>query len=242
MRHLVLYSGGPDSLITYHKVVTDLAKEGDEVDTIYFDLRHRYSKQERLAIDRTLPNTVKETALWGLGTWEDDDAYIHHRNAFLILGASKYIEEKPIQSYLDGRIWLTVQKDEMSIPDRDPMFFMRMEEVLLKLNQRVKIATPWEDYDKTDMVNWYVNNGGDLEMLKDTWSCYTPVMYFENEFTPCGDCPACFRRAVAFRLNHIVERYAIHPFRSRTAEKYKVRAENGEYSADRAARILEALK
>jgi len=216
MRHLVLYSGGPDSLITYHKVVTDLAKEGDEVDTIYFDLRHRYSKQERLAIERTLPNTIRETVLYGLGMWEDTEAYIHHRNAFLILGASKHLGQGDQSSHLDGRLWLTVQKDEMSIPDRDPMFLSKMEEVLLKLNQRVKIATPWEDYDKTDMVNWYVSNGGDIGLLGKTWSCYSPVqsvveIFGDGGWIPCGDCPACFRRAVAFKLNGIEEHYAQDP-------------------------------
>jgi 7-cyano-7-deazaguanine synthase in queuosine biosynthesis len=228
-KHVVLYSGGLDSFITL-KWVRD-NHLGEVVVPAYVPVKHRYSLQERIAVGATHPETEILQGLAELGAIEDKDAFIHHRNAFLILIASKLIPER-----VEGKIWLTVQKDELSIPDRTPLFMKGMEGLLASLGQMVQVSTPWFHYDKHEMVEWYLTHKGSVERLKRTHSCYRPGIL------PCGDCPACVRRYIAMSLNGIAEAYEVSPRESATAKEYIRRAHAGQYSKERKTKTLEALE
>ncbi len=229
-KHIVLYSGGLDSFITLEYVRSEFSDQ--EVEAIYLPLGHRYEPQERKAIGDTYLETLVMTGLRDLGTHEEEDAYIHHRNAFLCLMVAKRIPAGTV-----GRIWLTVQKDELSIPDRTPEFMRDMGELLSTLGSTITISSPWLHKDKTDMVDWYLNEyeDGDVEALKRTHSCYRPAIF------PCGDCPACIRRYIAMYLNGIEEEYETDPHKSDTAADYFERAMKGEYSHIRNSRTIAAL-
>lgn len=233
MMHIVLYSGGPDSFITYHYVKSKYPTS--IVTPIYFDLGHRYAKEEMSVVQNTLPGTLHAGVLRGLKNWEESDAFIWHRNAFLVLAATKYLRGK------QGMIWLSVQKDEMNIPDRSEEFFNKMGSLLEVLSQgqeRWFVDTPWRTHDKTDMVAWYKYQRLSEIALCQTWSCYQPI-----NSRHCGDCPACIRRYIAFAINDIdqSDSFEISPTRSETAKQYRKKARNKDYGAERSARIIQAL-
>lgn len=232
---VVLFSGGPDSFITYKYLQDRLGTNNKNTLALYLNLNHRYLLEEVDAV-RTCASLLglsvaHSNVLRGLGDTEESDSYIHHRNAYLCLAASKYLEG-------DGLIFLTIQKDELSISDRTQDFLDKMSSLLYTLSGHyVAVATPWIDKDKTEMVSWFLESGGNPEDLKKTWSCYSPINHRQ-----CGNCPACFRRWTSFILNGIKEEYMTDPANSLTAAVYEKKAVNREYSDSRCDRILSALR
>lgn len=227
MTNVVLFSGGPDSLITLRKI----RQFAQDVVPVYFDLGHVYAKQEKAAIAQLAPETIQYSFLRSLGETEESDAYMPHRNAHLIIGATKALGECVLAT-----IWLTVQKDELTVSDRSMEFLTSMNTTLRCLTGKaVSVETPWATVDKTDMVAWFLQSGGKEVDLRRSWSCYKsgPVQ--------CGNCAACFRRYVAFKLNGIEEEYDQRPWLSATADAYRAKALEGTYSPERSRRILDAL-
>jgi hypothetical protein len=86
------------------------------------------------------------------------------------------------------------------------------------------------------MVQWYKDSWKNVERLLDTWACYTPL-----EGQPCGNCPACFRRFVALKLNGISEPWHQKIYTSEVAKMYLQRVSLRHYSQKRSRDILEAL-
>lgn len=231
MKHIVLYSGGLDSFITAEYVRRTNLVDAD-IELIYMPLGHQYQDQELSSVVLN-PNVAIISGLDTLGeVHEDFDAHIWARNAFLVLLAAKFIPEDDW-----GKIWLTVQKDEISLSDRSPQFFKAMTDLLVSMDIKAIVDTPWWNYDKTDMVRWYLNqDGSSAEELKKTHSCYRPAIL------PCGDCPACIRRFIAMTLNDVQEEYEIDPRTSKTAQRYIQRAKSGYYSGERTKKILFVLE
>lgn len=229
MKHVVLYSGGPDSLITLAKV---RKVYGDPaVVPVYCNLGHRYLASEQEAIAYTEPKTVMLDELQGLGKSEEADAFIPGRNAHLCLLAAKLLDGGR------GTVWLTVQKDETSLNDRSPVFLGLMSTLLSVLYPGASVATPWADSDKTEMVKWYLDAGHSVERLLNTWSCYHGRYPIQ-----CGNCSACVRRFIAFSLNGLEEHsYEQDPRESPVGKDYVDRARRGAYSPERNTRILSAL-
>lgn len=234
--HVVLYSGGPDSFITHHSVKKAFG-ETDNVIPLYYCIPHVYGMQERMVVKRTLPHTVVLNDLSFLEEWEEQDSHIYARNVFLILAASRL--------YPNAKIYLSVQKDELEIPDRKPITLAAVNSLLSMLDVSAKVTSLWFDKDKTDMVKHFVSTGGDLSKLYQTWSCYRPRFSPKNRqlLIHCGDCPACIRRHIAFHLGIGEDKtpYFEDPKTSDMAKEYVIKAETGVYSSDRNARILEAL-
>lgn len=232
--HVVLYSGGLDSFITWKWVqrLTGLEK----AIPVYFHLGHRYAAQELVAVSETVPKSLIRTQLSGLGITEESTAYIHHRNLFLVAAASREIPPEET-----GTIWLTVQKEEMDLADRSFEFMQSMGALFRSMGQRIQVRTPWAESDKSEMVRWYLLAGFRVEELLKTWSCYLPSMSVGKR-VHCGDCPACFRRAVAFYTTGVYENYLTDPFSSSTAIIYRSRAQRGEFSSKRCRLILEVVR
>ncbi len=183
MKRILLYSGGMDSLIAWEYL--------ERPETLYVDLGHLYADKEIEAVKSTVPDTTI-LSYPGIGKYEKQDAEIPARNLFLSILAAQ--EGADI-------IYMIVQKDEMSIPDRTMPFMEDASAMLSKLFGRfIKIYTPFSDKDKTEMVAWYITNDSSVESiqnLQNTVGCY------EGGTRHCGNCPACFRRYVAFMNNGI---------------------------------------
>lgn len=238
MDRIVLYSGGPDSYITHFEVDRLFGKD-DRILPVHFRLNHSYGKLELQSVFSTVPETAVVEELRSLGEWEEEDAYLYHRNSFLCLAASKLSEE--------STIYLSVQKDELSVPDRSPEFLEKMNELfeVLKINSRLESL--WLEKDKTDMFAHYKEHGGRIEDLTNTWSCYHPRTAetpLEHATVHCGDCPACLRRYIAFRcaFGQDLTVYNEDPFDSISAMDYYRAAEEGKYSKERCDRIFKALE
>lgn len=230
---VVLMSGGPDSLITLRWVESH--PSSSDVMPLYVDVGNRYGDSEWAALCRISRRTGEVfhavQVLQSLGQWEDSDAHIFGRNAFLTMVAAKYLPK-------GGWIFLTVQKDELDIPDRTPEFLEHMGVLLSGLAKHpITVSSPWLSSDKTDMVKWYLDSGYSKQDLLDTTSCYKRL----RGLLQCGDCPACIRRFIAFSLNGLEESYNIDPRKSETAKVYVDRAREGTYSLDRCQRILSAF-
>jgi len=236
VEHVVLFSGGVDSLITLRYAQSISREMIDGVTPVYCRLGHRYEAEELKAVRDILPGGINiDRSLSGLGSIEDSKANIPSRNGHLILAALRHSF-----AYFGGEIyiWLTVQKDELDIPDRSPEFLDRMSKVCSVLSRkRVTVRTPWERMDKTDMVRWYLESAYSEEDLRKTWACYWPSASGDQ----CGNCPACIRRYIAFYLNGIHEEYLQDPRKSMTAQSYIKKANDGVYSKERCRRILEAF-
>ena len=180
---ILLFSGGMDSFVAYHYL--------NKPKTLYVDLGHRYMTHEVDMVKKLIPKTIIDTRL-NLADWEQKDANIPLRNAFLIMIASKY----------DRDVVLVVQRGEMNIPDRSVYFFNNFGEWLTFLwGDKRSISTPFFHMTKTQMVEWYLKMDLSIKELISTRSCYSP-----GEL-PCGNCAACFRRWVAFINNDLHEEY-----------------------------------
>ena len=239
MNDVVLFSGGMDSLIAWEIVGRPPA--------LYVDLGHKYSAVERERCREIIPDP-RFFDLQAIGSqFELPNAEIPLRNLYLAMVAANLGYD---------RIWLSVQRNEMNIPDRTPQFFSHASALLSDLTGRnIEVRTPVGEIDKVEMVEWYVSHGKDVDALKRTWACYQPVpsgrvkqipfalgaTYDVPEMEHCGDCPACFRRFVAMKLNGIHEDWHHKVPNSHTANDYKLRAQAGVYPDDRTRQILEAL-
>lgn len=221
MKDILLFSGGLDSLIAWYYL--------DMPQPVYIPLGHRYQKRELEAVqgfNRKLGMDTIITKEIPLGEFEEEDANIPFRNAFLVLMAS----------YYGDAIWLALQKGELNVPDRTKTFTKEMT-LLLSLfkpnHALLKVDSPFWDMTKVDMVRWYKEQGLDINILLSTTSCY--------KGTNCGVCSACFRRWVALILNGIEEKYGTDPWDSVLAVEYAVKARRGVYDKERCHEIITAL-
>jgi 7-cyano-7-deazaguanine synthase in queuosine biosynthesis len=206
---ILLYSGGMDSYIAWHYL--------GKPRTLFVDLGHRYRVKEVRAIRDTIPDTEIIPSLF-IGQYEEDDANIPMRNLLLVMCA---VWEGA------NRVWLIVQKDEMSIPDRSSIFLTTVGKFLGNLVSRsVFVATPFAEMDKTDMVKWYMENVGDVDFLLRTVGC------FDSGVGHCGNCGSCFRRYVALKNNGIDPGYEL---RSEIKSYYRTR--RSHYSIERWERM-----
>ena len=215
---ILLFSGGLDSYIGWYFL--------DKPPTLYVGLGHRYMTHEIEKVKILIPETVIDSRL-NLADWEEKDANIPLRNAFLVMIASKY----------DKNVALIVQRGEMNIPDRSVKFFNDFAEWLTFLwGIRVTLNTPFFNMTKTDMVKWYLNHNLSPENLIATRSCYAPT---DN---PCGNCAACFRRWVAFTNNELEEAYDQPIEKFDGLKIYLDKLNRGEYEQKRTDETLMALR
>lgn len=182
----LLYSGGMDSFIAYHYL--------GRPRTFYFDLQHRYAKKEKMAIVRTIPTTFILKYL-KLTEFEQEDANIPMRNLYLVMTLANFLAKR---GFTRGSIYIVCQKGEMSIPDRSETFFSDINRIVKFYGPfNFDVINPFPHMTKAQMVKWYKETIGDIDMLKRTVGCYSS--------TPghCLACSACFRRNVAFAYNDI---------------------------------------
>lgn len=219
VRSAILVSGGLDSFIGYWYLIK--TKLDSRVEPVYVEVNNKSSSKEQMA--RQLVGAVRLGVL-DCSKIEKSDAYIPYRNFMLVLYVAAYGFE---------RIWLIVQKDEMSIPDRQMANFTKLAR---SVKGQFEVKTPFAKMDKTDMVKWYVENIGDIDKLLKTWSCYNAGIKH------CGNCSACFRRWVALENNGIYcDSEWIHlPWTGSVAVEYKGKLH--KYSKQRQRRILKAFE
>jgi len=215
---ILLFSGGLDSFIGWEYL--------HRPKTLYINLGHRYAVHELEKVRELIPSTIIDDRL-NLADYEQRDANIPLRNAFLVM----------IASFYDNDVILVVQKGEMEIPDRSKWFYNTLPEVLTRLQDRViTISSPFFTMTKTDMVKWYIDAGFDTDKLIATRSCFSPGD------DPCGTCSACFRRWVAFTNCDLKEEYTHNILEYSGIQEYIKKMKMGLYDPQRTQETFDALK
>ena len=181
---VLLYSGGMDSLMIDYLLEPNVL--------LNISMHSAYDKRERESFpDKEI---LYLDDVINLGRYERDDAIVPNRNAHLVLFASHYGET----------IWLGSVSGDRSF-DKDEIFYHHMETLLNHMWQaqhwteerRFTVSSPFKDRTKTDLVEEYLEKGGQPQYLLDSYSCY------EGEEQHCGQCKACFRKWVALENNTV---------------------------------------
>lgn len=224
MNKVLMWSGGLDSTIAWFYL--------EKPKTVFVNLGHRYHAQEyftckALAL-RLKMDFVLDKRLY-LGDHEAPDAYIPMRNLFLAMVGALYGDE----------IYLVFQRGEQGIPDRSIEFLKSASRMLSFLNGReIVVASPFLKLTKADMIKWYLKKGHPLDVLYKTFSCFAEDMFL----SPCGNCPACFRRWIAFEYNNLPLNFKSDIKEWSGIPEYVKKIRAGIYEAKRANQIVDVLR
>ena len=82
----------------------------------------------------------------------------------------------------------------------------------------------------------YLDNGGLVEHLQLTVSCYSDTEHH------CGDCPSCFKRWIAFKNNDIPFATINDPMDFAHKQGILEKCTDGTYADGRANEIITALR
>jgi 7-cyano-7-deazaguanine synthase in queuosine biosynthesis len=186
MRKVLLSSGGMDSFLLAHE------PELMGAEHVFVNVGQVYAGKEARAAQYVADSVhaqIHYVTTADLCKFEHKPTgIIPFRNAELILCAAQYGEE----------IYLGVIADEVN-SDKSPEFLMAMRSVL-NISHRGQywtegrefhLLTPFRNITKTQMVSRYIANGGSMEHLLHSVSCYS------GSAMHCGRCSSCFKRWVA---------------------------------------------
>jgi len=215
-RAVVLLSGGLDSSVLLHEVKRGLGVA--EVHAISFDYGQRHGieltcarwQAEAAGVQHTIiPMSFLGALLAPGSTLLSDGApvpdladlsaeqlsqpptYVPHRNLLLLSLAAAYAEANGIRDVYYG----AQAQDEYGYWDCTQAFLDRLN-VVLSLNRDtpVTIHAPFVAHDKAANVRLGLTLGVDFS---HTWTCYRGAQGQEVP-RPCGTCPACVERRLAF--------------------------------------------
>ncbi len=199
---VLLFSGGMDSMIFDHLLKPDVL--------LYLPTGSKYEYIETKKLDDMALagyiDTKKLVVLpdvLNLSLFERDDAIVPNRNAFLLLFASLYGETLILGSVQGDRSY-----------DKDELFYKKMESLLNHMwkeqhwteEKQFKVMSPYKHTTKTQLVKDYLADGGESEILLESYSCYG------GREQVCGWCKPCFRKWVSLHNNGITipEKYYKH--------------------------------
>jgi 7-cyano-7-deazaguanine synthase in queuosine biosynthesis len=219
---VLLFSGGVDSFIAYHYL--------EKPQTVYFNLRGRYSLREMKVVKELIPSTIIDGSLHLGDREKGEKAYIPFRNLLMAAQAVKYS---------DNVVIVGLQDDVVS--DKNEGIFDRFSRLLSDMECReIRLTSPFWATTKSQIVHWYlmIYGNGTREKLKKTISCYRAgALDGRIDYRYCGACPACFRKWVAFGVNGIEL-----PFHNRElANEYYERASHGYYISSRNHNIIKMV-
>ena len=190
---VLLFSGGMDSVIFDHLLKPDVL--------LYLPTGSKYEyietqKLDSLAMKGYIDNKklVVLPDVLNLSLFERDDAIVPNRNAFLLLFASLYGEILILGSVQGDRSY-----------DKDEIFYDKMMALLNHMWQEqhwteektFKVMSPYKNTTKTQLIKDYLADGGNPDILLESYSCY------EGKEELCGWCKPCFRKWVSLHNNEI---------------------------------------
>jgi 7-cyano-7-deazaguanine synthase in queuosine biosynthesis len=114
------------------------------------------------------------------------------------------------------RVWIVSNKrtdETVGTPDKTSRFYRESSALFSDFyEKRITVESPFFRLSKLEAVRAYLESGGNVECLKATWSCYTPVRDIVNGFSfPCGTCYSCFKRFKLFQALNIEYNFDVHP-------------------------------
>lgn len=185
MQKVLLSSGGMDSWLLAHEPQLEGAIH------VFVDINQKYVDKEMrsaMMLAEELNATFEYVEGPDLGQYEHSTGIIPFRNAQMIMLAALYGEE----------IYFGVIADEIN-SDKSVEFVDAIRSVL-NISHRAQywthgknyeILTPFRQHTKSDLVRRFIANGGSIEKLLTSVSCY------DAHDQHCGRCASCFKRWVA---------------------------------------------
>ena len=215
MKKILLYSGGMDSWL-----INKLWKPDYR---LYISNGSKYTSAEEswmLYHSKTEEQPIHKV-VFPLSNYERDDKIIPLRNLYFIMVACNEYPNDNLEIMLGAT-------NGDRVLDKSPEFAQKTSELLTYLyspqwwipkGRKIKICLDYKDKTKQEILQEYLDNGGDIEdaFLK-SFSCYSPIqteygkiwqkrqsqitegMYPMRApcFRPCWFCKPCFRKFVAF--------------------------------------------
>lgn len=223
MSEVLLFSAGLDSFPAWHYL--------GRPPTLYFDLGHRYCRQELTAVNALASRCgvdVKISNELDLSAWEADDAIIPMRNVYLAMLAANHADT----------IWCVGVKGDRTA-DKSPVAFERISQVVSEFTGRtVRVDSPFWDMTKTKVVGWYLGAGLPAEDLLLTFSCSRS----DDADRHCGRCSSCLRRWISLANNGIEAPFEAPPWKwSHVTDYYIPAMRDGTYPPHRAEEFFAAL-
>lgn len=192
---VALYSGGLDSFIMSYLFKPQV--------NLFIDSCSRYSKKELRNLEKPKHGElIIEKKAINLSAWERKDLIVPNRNTFFVLLAANY----------GNRILLGATAGDRS-RDKDFYFCSAMNKLLNHTlgkqhwteGSQYSVELPIKHYCKSELVEMYLQAGGDGNVLKNIVSCYHP------KEKNCGRCKACARKWVALQSNGIHAKFKTDP-------------------------------
>lgn len=232
MQKVLLSSGGMDSWLLAHE------PELKDAVHVFVDIGQKYKDKEwkaAYALIQELGADYKYVVGPDLGQYEHSTGIIPFRNAQMLLLAGLYGEQ----------IYFGVIADEIN-SDKSPEFVQAIQDTM-NISHRAQywtegktyqILTPFREFTKSELVRRYLANGGSLDKLLTSVSCYDAGTHH------CGRCASCFKRWVALVNATQVDNwrawdFAQHPFTWKTNTEWKEKAKG--YSVSRAEELICAM-
>jgi 7-cyano-7-deazaguanine synthase in queuosine biosynthesis len=232
MQKVLLSSGGMDSWLLAHE--PELAGATH----VFVNIGQKYENKE-LNASRDLAEELNANFEFvggpDLGQYEHSTGIIPFRNAQMLLLAGLYGEE----------IYFGVIADEIN-SDKSPEFVAAIQETM-NISHRAQywthgknysIKTPFRQYTKSELVRRFLANGGSLQRLLTSVSCYDAGRHH------CGRCASCFKRWVALvnatkQDDWLAWGFVQHPYTWKTRDEWHNKMI--DYSEQRAAELYGAL-
>lgn len=203
MRDVILFSGGLDSLCTAQRL--------PDATLLYVDMRFEYADKELLAAYELAHRMNRTLRVVGLPVATfSADVYVPARNLTLVWAVAATLRE-PV------RVWIGGLKDDVALDKNDEAYTVMSMALSYLCGFRVEVASLWSLHTKTDMLREFVASPTFAQLLPHSVSCYA------GGSAGCGDCPSCFRKAVALEaagFEGVDGLFAQNPFDSPTAERY----------------------
>lgn len=185
MQKVLLSSGGMDSWLLAHEPELEGATH------VFVNIGQKYQGKEWNAaanLAEEMGATFKYVNGPDLAQYEHETGIIPFRNAQMILLGALYGEA----------IYFGVIADEIN-SDKSPEFCKAIEDVLnishrpqyWTAGRQFEVRTPFRQKTKSDLVRRFLDNGGSLNKLLTSVSCYDAGAHH------CGRCASCFKRWVA---------------------------------------------
>ncbi len=228
MQKVLLSSGGIDSWLLAHE--PELAGAIH----VFVDIGQKYKIKEQAAAEylaATLGAQFEYVEGPDLGQYEHSTGIIPFRNAQMLLLAGLYGEQ----------IYFGVIADEIN-SDKSVEFVAAIQDTM-NISHRAQywthgknyqILTPFRQYTKSELVRRFLVNGGSLDKLLTSVSCY------DAGAKHCGRCASCFKRWVALVNATNADKweqwgFVQHPYTWKTRDEWYSKMQ--DYSEERANEI-----
>lgn len=218
-----LISGGVDSTV--------MALQNKVIPNIHFNLGGKYSEIEEKKVKNLGEHfglDIKYEVLEGIADNEQGNKmFVPARNLLM----ATYVVAK----YNADIINIAGIKGD-KVCDKSPSAFKKFSQVLsVASNKKVKVRSPFWDKTKGDLIKWFFSRYDEVDW-EDVYSCYN------GGEKHCGDCPACFRKAVGEKVAGVFNKsmYLVNPLFTNLAETYWNKRK--KYNAERCKEIEYALK